>query len=105
MFSPFVIKKIFFRPRGLLNSSHKNSGVLRSVHFWTGESCSMGKVNQSNFGLIESWVGVKVDAAKIGDIKLFAASKSSNVVHDIRGRNQLKIEPIKFSRMLKHSFR
>lgn len=57
----------------------------------------MGKVNQSNFGLIESWVGVKVDAAKIGGIKLFASLKSSNAVHDILVRDQLKIEPIKFA--------
>lgn len=62
--SPFAIKKISFRPQGLLNSP-ENSGVLRSVHFWTGKSCSMVKVNKSKIGLIESWVVVKVDADKL----------------------------------------
>lgn len=64
----------------------------------------MVKVNKSIIGLIESWVVVKGDAAKISGIKLFASLKSSNAVHDILVRDQLKIEPIKFSRMLKPSF-
>ena len=57
----------------------------------------MVKVNTSKIGLIESWVGVKVDAAKIGGIKLLASLKSSNAVHDILVREQVKIEPIKFA--------
>lgn len=64
----------------------------------------MGKVNQSNFGLIESWVVVKVDAAQIGNIRLFAESKFSNVVHEILVRNQLKIEPIKLLECLNPPF-